>query len=158
MPNDEHVALLKQGVFAWNEWRYENANICPDLSAANLSAANLGWANLGGANLRGANLGGANLREANLSGANLREANLRGANLRGANLTGADLTGCRVYKWYRRPIVVVTAGGLLLLFLAVSAPHPLRLTNFRHKQVPFVCFFHPQNRRSSALVHCSHER
>jgi len=24
MANDEHVALLKQGVAAWNEWRAQN--------------------------------------------------------------------------------------------------------------------------------------
>jgi TIR domain/Pentapeptide repeats (8 copies) len=64
MANDEHVALLKQGVAAWNQWR--------DLEAATLVA---------------------DLREANLCGAHLSEANLRGAQLNGANLRGADLTG-----------------------------------------------------------------
>jgi hypothetical protein len=37
MANDEHVALLKQGVSAWNAWRDENANIRPDLRKASLS-------------------------------------------------------------------------------------------------------------------------
>ena len=32
MANDEHVALLKQGVAAWNKWRDENANIRPNLN------------------------------------------------------------------------------------------------------------------------------
>jgi uncharacterized protein YjbI with pentapeptide repeats len=41
MANDEHVALLKQGVAAWNAWREENPNIQPDLSGAKLSGANL---------------------------------------------------------------------------------------------------------------------
>jgi hypothetical protein len=31
MANDEHVALLKQGVDAWNAWRAENPNIRPDV-------------------------------------------------------------------------------------------------------------------------------
>ena len=31
MANDEHVALLKQGVAAWNAWRNENPDIVPDL-------------------------------------------------------------------------------------------------------------------------------
>jgi hypothetical protein len=31
MANDEHVALLKQGVDAWNVWREENPDIRPDL-------------------------------------------------------------------------------------------------------------------------------
>jgi hypothetical protein len=30
MANDEHVALLKQGVNAWNAWRDENTNIRPN--------------------------------------------------------------------------------------------------------------------------------
>ena len=122
MANDEHVALLRQGVAAWNAWRDENPNIHLDLSEAYLSEANLGGANLGGvdlyrvnlieaklslANLIGGNLSGANLtgasltmaslREANLGGANLaraslREANLGGANLREAGLSEANLT------------------------------------------------------------------
>jgi hypothetical protein len=111
MANDEHVALLKQGVAAWNAWRDKNPNIRPDLSGANLIEANLIGANLGGAHLGGANLSRANLSEAhlrmanlseaklirakliraNLYGAHLRRANLNGANLNGADLNGADL-------------------------------------------------------------------
>jgi hypothetical protein len=41
MANDEHVALLKQGVDAWNAWRRYNPDIRPDLSEANLSGADL---------------------------------------------------------------------------------------------------------------------
>jgi hypothetical protein len=41
MANDEHVALLKQGVAAWNAWRGENPNIRPDLHGANLRGADL---------------------------------------------------------------------------------------------------------------------
>jgi hypothetical protein len=106
MANDEHVALLKQGVAAWNAWRVENPDIRPDLSGASLSGANLSgaslseadlseaklWAaNLSGANLEQANLGGARLIEANLEQANLIQANLRQANLGGARLIGATL-------------------------------------------------------------------
>ena len=61
MANDEHVALLKQDVDAWNAWRKANPHICPDLAGANLS----------GADLSGANLSGANLSEAGLSEADL---------------------------------------------------------------------------------------
>ena len=82
MASDEHVALLKQGVAAWNEWRRENPNIRPDLSEANLIKAKLS----------GANLSGADLIRANVSFADLIEANLIEANLSGANLSGADLT------------------------------------------------------------------
>jgi hypothetical protein len=44
MANDEHVAMLKKGVDAWNAWRAENPDIRPDLGEANLSGANLGAA------------------------------------------------------------------------------------------------------------------
>jgi len=39
MANDEHVAMLKKGVAAWNAWRDENPSILPDLSEADLSGA-----------------------------------------------------------------------------------------------------------------------
>ena len=34
--SEEHVALLKQGMTVWNEWRRENPDINPDLFEANL--------------------------------------------------------------------------------------------------------------------------
>jgi uncharacterized protein YjbI with pentapeptide repeats len=98
MANDEHVALLKKGVEAWNEWRDKNPNIRPDLSGANLHRANLSGAHLHGAvlyeaDLSEANLSGAFLHNANLTGANLTGADLSGATLSGAHLLGADLSG-----------------------------------------------------------------
>jgi uncharacterized protein YjbI with pentapeptide repeats len=97
MANEEHLAILKQGVEVWNRWREENPDIRPDLRGADLRGADLGWANLGGANLGlailgGANLGWAILCWADLSRADLREANLRKADLRGADLSGANLS------------------------------------------------------------------
>jgi hypothetical protein len=53
MANDEHVAMLRQGVKAWNAWRDENP-FRPDLIRASLIEANLQRANLSGANLSGA--------------------------------------------------------------------------------------------------------
>jgi hypothetical protein len=38
MANDEHVAMLKKGVDAWNKWRDENPLVHVDLSGANLRA------------------------------------------------------------------------------------------------------------------------
>jgi uncharacterized protein YjbI with pentapeptide repeats len=67
MANDEQVALLKQGVAAWNTWRGENPNVVPELSGANLY----------GAYLRGANLTGANLSDADLWAATLVDTILR---------------------------------------------------------------------------------
>ncbi len=93
MANDEHVALLRKGVAAWNEWRRENPDTHPDLSKANLSGANLARANLRQVDLSRANLSGENLSEAYLARANLRQANLIRANLSGANLSEANLFG-----------------------------------------------------------------
>ena len=113
MANDEHVALLKQGVDAWKAWRDKNPDIRPDLSRADLreallveaflgeadlqkadlSGADLGGADLGGADLRGADLSEAKLNEARLSEAKLSRANLSEAKLVRANLWRADLGG-----------------------------------------------------------------
>lgn len=101
MKNEEHLALLRQGVDAWNEWKANNPEIRPNLSfatgkgiiirGAKLSGVDLSRANLSRADLSKADLIGANLREAYLSEAYLSEADLIGADLRGADLRGADL-------------------------------------------------------------------
>jgi hypothetical protein len=91
MANNAHVAMLKQGVAAWNAWRDENPDIRPDLIGADLSGANLSGVNLIEANLKGADLSKADLSEANLREANLRGAYLGGADLYVANLSRADL-------------------------------------------------------------------
>jgi hypothetical protein len=113
MADEEHVALLKQGVETWNAWRKANPDVVPDLVTVDLIGANLIGADLGGVNLTnavltsaalgGANLGGADLGgavlvdavlyHAKLNGADLRHANLNGADLGYAVLTNADLTG-----------------------------------------------------------------
>lgn len=96
MANEEHVAILKQGVEVWNRWRKENADARPSLRGADLSGARL-WeadlfeANLSGAGLSGAYLRGANLNGADLSGADLRVADLRETDLRETDLSGGDL-------------------------------------------------------------------
>jgi TIR domain/Pentapeptide repeats (8 copies) len=88
MANDEHLAILGQGVKAWNRWRKEHSDVRSDLSGADLREADLS-----GADLREANLNGADLREADLSQANLGLADLIEADLREANLSGAHLSG-----------------------------------------------------------------
>src|SRR5712691_7581284 len=77
MANDQHVAILKQGVAAWNAWREKNPDVRPDLSEAELT--------------------GADLVGAKLSGADLAEADLQGAILIGADFSGADLTDCCIH-------------------------------------------------------------
>jgi hypothetical protein len=91
MANDEHVAQLKKGVAAWNEWRDENPKTRPDLSEADFREADLVGANLSRAGLSHANLIGANLIGANLSGADLFQADLSNADLSGATLRDAHL-------------------------------------------------------------------
>lgn len=86
MANSEHLALLAQGVQAFNQWRAQNPGLTPDLSGADLNGAQLNQVNL-----QGAVLSGADLEWAHLQGADLREATLVGANLQGAFLGGADL-------------------------------------------------------------------
>jgi hypothetical protein len=116
MANEEHVALIKKDVAAWNAWRDEDRKnrlrpadrkIRPDLYGAKLSGRNLNGADLSVVNLMYADLSGVNLSNADLSGADLCFANVSGAILSGANLTGAnmmetdfrgsDLTGCRIH-------------------------------------------------------------
>lgn len=91
MAVQEHLAVLYEGVNAWNEWRLQESVIRPDLSGATLREADLTWANLRGAVLRGADLVAVDMTEADLSEADLSDANLRGASLRGANLDWAFL-------------------------------------------------------------------
>jgi len=96
MPNQEHLAILEQGVEKWNEWRENDPEIGTgrsraDFSDADLSDADLSWADLSWAELGQANLSGADLGQANLSGADLSDADLSRANLSDANLGGAYL-------------------------------------------------------------------
>jgi uncharacterized protein YjbI with pentapeptide repeats len=105
MANNEHVAVLKKGVAAWNAWRTEHPEIRPDLRflfmvdvgggiyeyEADLNEAKLGMADLSGADLTLANLYGADL-----NGAKLGMADLSGARLTGANLYGADLNEAKL--------------------------------------------------------------
>ena len=101
MASGDHLAILRQGVEAWNRWRRENADIKPDLNGAYLSGAYLRRVNLSraylievdlsGASLTGANLSNAYLIAANFSGADIIRANFYQADLNRAILSGADL-------------------------------------------------------------------
>jgi uncharacterized protein YjbI with pentapeptide repeats len=117
--NEEHLAILRQGAQAWNEWRAANPQITPDLSSAELRNTDLGSFNLADAllanallldsDLSGADLSRANLEDANLvrarlenvkglqsaklSGAHLVDTRLAAIDLRGKNLVRVDLSG-----------------------------------------------------------------
>jgi uncharacterized protein YjbI with pentapeptide repeats len=100
MANSRQVALLHQGVTAWNRWRAENRDVTPDLVGAglrglDLTDADLSGADFKGADLRGAVLGGAILAGADLAAAaNLFKAVVAHADLAGANLLGARFLDC----------------------------------------------------------------
>ena len=96
----KHLALLNQGVEAWNRWREEFPKLRPGLTGAKLTGREFGKmdlkkVNLSGADLSGSNFAGSDLGWADLSGADLRKADLSGARLIFADLTGADLRGAK---------------------------------------------------------------
>ena len=102
MADQEHLAILKRGSSAWNDWRGENPHVVPDLRQAHLQQTRLSGANLSGANLRlsyfgQADLSGADLRHADLSETSLRRAYLASARLDNATLIGADLRRADFY-------------------------------------------------------------
>lgn len=98
MANEEHLAILRQGVEVWNRWREANPTLRPDFRRMDLSEFDLKKADLQGtdfrrSDLRRARLQGANLSRADLSGASIRRAFLQRVQLQDADLSGADLTG-----------------------------------------------------------------
>jgi hypothetical protein len=99
MADEEHLARLKQGVAAWNQWREAKHNVTlqPDLTGAHLTMAHLRRADLTMVDLREAHLGGAHLDQADLTKADLRGASLVRTRLVETNFTEANLTGCSVY-------------------------------------------------------------
>jgi uncharacterized protein YjbI with pentapeptide repeats len=87
MANPEHVAKLREGVTAWNQWRKEDRDAAPDLREADLSGIIFD-----GADFHRADLYGVNLSHRDLSTTNLLMANLNRADLTGADLNHVDLT------------------------------------------------------------------
>ena len=43
MANKRHLAQLRRGVAAWNQWRKANRDIKPDLTGADLTDTDIGW-------------------------------------------------------------------------------------------------------------------
>lgn len=107
MANAEQLAILKQGVKVWNEWRKQNQTVSinlyevdlvgADLAGADLAGANLAWSDLrysdlSNANIRNARLGGVDLSHAKLQSVDLRSSDLRWVILSRVNLQGAYLS------------------------------------------------------------------
>ncbi len=97
MVHESHLAKLREGVRAWNEWRAEQTHAIV-LHGVDLSGANLTGVNLAGAFLYNANFSCANLSNAIFEHAVLSYANLSGASLTHALLYSADLPGANLSK------------------------------------------------------------
>lgn len=93
MANEEHLAILKKGVEAWNQWRVDLPYVRPDLSRADLRMTNLGEADFSEANLSNANLRWTSLNGADLSFSDLSRADLSFSDLSRANLNMANFDG-----------------------------------------------------------------
>jgi hypothetical protein len=98
MADSAHLALVQQGVGAWNAWKSGRraALFTADLRRADLRNHDLQGIDLYLTDLREADLRGADLRRANMTGAMLSDSDLREANLSGAHLHGAHLNGVKL--------------------------------------------------------------
>jgi uncharacterized protein YjbI with pentapeptide repeats len=141
MANEEHLAILRQGVAAWNAWRKDNPDVQPDLHKADLEGVPLAntllrEANLREANLQGAYLEWADLRGASLQGVDLEQANLKrmrglGANLEEANLKEANLEEARPSS---PPVLLIQLSSTPLYPCAALSAH-IPLSPHRHPQI-----------------------
>ena len=109
MANSEHLAMLRKGAQAWNDYSEKQGFDFPnypdlrnaDLQRLDMAGVNLTKARLSGCNLRGADLSHAILRGAELDGAELSstkfvEADLREAKISDTRLTLADMRSARL--------------------------------------------------------------
>lgn len=98
MANEEHIAVLQQGVKVWNQWREANPAVRPDLMDASLNKLNLSEINFRDTDLRGAYLSETTLNLADLSHADLRVASLHGTHLYRTRLANANLLGANLNR------------------------------------------------------------
>jgi hypothetical protein len=97
MADEKHVALLRQGEVAWNQWRRDNRAVAPDLRQAELQGSQLAYCDLSRADLREARLAWADLRSANLTSADLRGVKINDARAPYADFSHAQLQ--HAYLW-----------------------------------------------------------
>ncbi|WP_392476656.1 pentapeptide repeat-containing protein [Nostoc sp. C110] len=111
MANEEHLAILRQGVEVWNYWRKNNPGIRPDFNRANLTFGSFPEANFIGADftkaelisvdfpkcdLRGSSFSGADCTRCDFSRTDLKGASLTATYLDQAFFTKADLSGANL--------------------------------------------------------------
>ncbi|MFP3962438.1 pentapeptide repeat-containing protein [Actinomadura fulvescens] len=90
------IEILRQGPFAFNQWRADNAEQELDLSGADLRGLDLDKMVFAGANLAGADLSGASALGAIFSGADLTGANLAGVDLTRAGFGHSELVNATI--------------------------------------------------------------
>lgn len=92
MADDEHIEILRRGVFAWNMWREEHPNVTPNLCDADFAGFDLQRADLRGADLSHSYLNGVQLTYADMTDADLSHSHLNRTSLGYAKLSDAYLT------------------------------------------------------------------
>ena len=111
MANEEHLAILRQGVRVWNNWRMCNPEIIPDLSSAvfdrsdtiflndlDLFEVNFSKVNLTQTKFIEADLSEADFSEAILNGGDFSKSILSGAILNRASIESATFIGTKLNK------------------------------------------------------------
>lgn len=98
MASAEHLAILRTGVKAWNQWRRTNPYVYVDLREANLPEHDFNKIDFHKVNLGNASLADTYLREAILSDASMNGAQLDDADLTQANLARARMIGASLRK------------------------------------------------------------
>ena len=94
MANETHVAILKKGGDAWEQWSYERWKYFWESDAE----VNFGIADFSGADFSGLDLCDLDIGSTDFSNANLSDANLSGANFEETNFSGADLERVNLSK------------------------------------------------------------
>ncbi|HOX36896.1 MAG TPA: pentapeptide repeat-containing protein [Candidatus Brocadiia bacterium] len=143
LANLEHLAILHEGVEAWNNWRQESQEV-PDLSHANLKGAQLEQVNFNNANLIRANLRRANLRRARFNRAQLERANLSWANLLESTMIQAGLEGANL-SWACLVLANLSGSNIRMGILRGAGA---RLCNFTGADLTGA------DLRESSLEHC----
>jgi uncharacterized protein YjbI with pentapeptide repeats len=126
MAKPEHVAMLAQGVRAWNAWRATTQEVA-DLSGLDLSEEGLRQATAAGQQVSGIELRGADLRRTDLRRSIITMWDLERVDLRGAQLAGAILN----HSWLRKADLRGVRGWLVDLSETNLRGADLRGANLR---------------------------
>jgi uncharacterized protein YjbI with pentapeptide repeats len=93
MANDSHVAILRQGVDAWNRWRAEDRKSAPDLTNIDLDFDTFDGADFRDTGFEGANLSG----EVSFNHVDFRGSRFDLADLSISYFIESDFRGCQFY-------------------------------------------------------------